>query len=42
MAISMVGATPIWKFVYYFIGDPTADQVGLINSLLTKIGMDPI
>ena len=42
MAISMVGATLIWKFVYYFIGDPTANQVGLINSFLTAIGMDPI
>ena len=40
MAISMVGATLIWE--YRDIGDPTADQVGLINSLLTKIGMDPI
>lgn len=42
MAISMVGATLIWKFVYYFIGDPSANQVGLLNSIITKFGMDPI
>lgn len=42
MAISMVGATLIWKFVYFFIGDPSADQVGLLNAIITKLGMDPI
>jgi alpha-glucoside transport system permease protein len=42
MAISMVGATLIWKFVYYFIGDPGANQVGLLNAIITKFGMDPI
>ncbi|HQV89969.1 MAG TPA: sugar ABC transporter permease [Phycicoccus sp.] len=42
MAISMVGATLIWKFVYYFVGDPTANQVGLINATLAKLGMSPI
>ncbi|MCE1177473.1 MAG: sugar ABC transporter permease [Micrococcales bacterium] len=42
MAISMVGATLIWKFVYYFIGDPGADQVGLINAFLDKIGVAPV
>ncbi|EAP98850.1 ABC-type glucosylglycerol transport system permease protein [Janibacter sp. HTCC2649] len=42
MAISMVGATLIWKFVYFFIGDPGAQQVGLLNTIVTKLGMDPI
>lgn len=42
MAISMVGATLIWKFVYFFIGDPDANQVGLLNAIITKLGMDPI
>jgi alpha-glucoside transport system permease protein len=42
MAISMVGATLIWKVVYYFVGDPSANQVGLINAFLVKIGMNPI
>lgn len=42
MAISMVGATLIWKFVYYFVGDPSANQVGLINAFLVKVGMNPI
>ena len=42
MAISMVGATLIWKFVYYFIGDPGANQVGLLNAIITKLGMSPV
>lgn len=42
MAISMVGATLIWKFVYFFIGDPDAKQVGVLNAILDRIGMDPI
>lgn len=42
MAISMVGATLIWKFVYFFIGDPDANQVGLLNAIITKVGMDPV
>ena len=42
MAISMVGATLIWKFVYNFNGSPGADQIGLINAVLTGVGLDPI
>lgn len=42
MAISMVGATLIWKFVYYFVGDPTGTQVGLLNAILVKFGLGPI
>lgn len=39
MAISMVGATLIWKFVYFYNGAPGADQVGLLNAIITKLGM---
>ncbi|WP_404348644.1 sugar ABC transporter permease [Phycicoccus jejuensis] len=42
MAISMVGATLIWKFVYFYNGDPGSQQVGLLNAIITKLGMDPI
>lgn len=42
MAISMVGATLIWKFVYFYNGAPGANQVGLINAFLTWLGFDPI
>ncbi len=42
MAISMVGATLIWKFVYFFIGEPGATQVGLLNAIITKLGMSPV
>ncbi len=40
MAISMVGASIIWKFVYEFrpIG---VDQIGLVNQLLVMVGIDP-
>ncbi|MGL4175703.1 MAG: carbohydrate ABC transporter permease [Dermatophilaceae bacterium] len=42
MAISMVGATLIWKFVYFYNGDPGADQVGLLNAIITRVGLDPV
>ena len=41
MAISMVGATLIWKFVYFYNGDPGATQIGLLNSLLGVVGLGP-
>ncbi|MGL5909036.1 MAG: carbohydrate ABC transporter permease, partial [Phycicoccus sp.] len=42
MAISMVGATLIWKFVYFYNGDPGAEQVGLLNAIITRAGLDPV
>ncbi len=40
MAISMVGASIIWKFVYEY--RPTgANQIGLANQLLVWLGLDP-
>lgn len=42
MAISMVGATLIWKFVYYYNGDPGGDQIGLVNSFLGLFGAGPV
>ncbi|MGL5818415.1 MAG: carbohydrate ABC transporter permease [Phycicoccus sp.] len=42
MAISMVGATLIWKFVYFYNGDPGSEQVGLLNAVITRVGLDPV
>ena len=41
MAISMVGAATIWRFVYYAApaGQP---QIGLMNAIWTKLGNDPV
>jgi alpha-glucoside transport system permease protein len=40
MVISMVGASVIWKFVYEF-RPPGADQIGLLNAIITALGMEP-
>lgn len=41
MAISMVGASVIWRFVYAFepAGQP---QVGVLNAIVTAFGGDPV
>ena len=39
MAISLVGASIIWKFVYDY-KDKTNDQIGLANQLLKSLGFD--
>ena len=39
MAISLVGASIIWKFVYDY-KDKTNDQIGLANQILKSIGLD--
>ena len=40
MAISFVGASVIWRFVYYF--QPAGyDQVGLLNAIVTAFGGEP-
>lgn len=41
MAISFVGASVIWKFIYEYRGaDQT--QIGLLNALWTGLGLDPV
>ena len=40
MAISAVGASVIWKFVYSFQPAPRP-QIGLLNSIVTALGGDP-
>lgn len=41
MAISFVGASIIWKFIYAYkpLGD---DQIGLLNAIMTGLGFEPI
>lgn len=40
MVISMVGASVIWRFVYEF-RPPGAEQIGLLNAVITSFGMQP-
>jgi alpha-glucoside transport system permease protein len=40
MAISFVGASVIWKFVYDFRG-PEADQIGILNAIVMGLGFQP-
>ncbi|MEU4529608.1 sugar ABC transporter permease [Micromonospora ureilytica] len=39
MAISFVGASIIWKFVYAYRGD--GDQIGLLNQIVVSMGGEP-
>lgn len=39
MAISFVGASVIWKFVYDFRG-PGADQIGILNAMVMGLGFE--
>ena len=40
MAISFVGASVIWKFVYDYRG-PSSDQIGILNAIATGMGFEP-
>ncbi len=40
MAISMVGASVIWKFIYSF-RPPGAEQIGVLNAIVTALGGKP-
>ena len=40
MAISFVGASVIWKFVYDYRG-PGAEQIGVLNALVVALGGEP-
>jgi alpha-glucoside transport system permease protein len=41
MAISFVGASVIWRFVYAY-QPPNDPQIGLLNALLTHFGSNPV
>ncbi|TGG91345.1 sugar ABC transporter permease [Natronospirillum operosum] len=40
MAISFVGASVIWRFIYDYRG-PGDDQIGLLNAVVVALGGDP-
>ena len=40
MAISFVGASVIWRFVYYF--SLFGEQIGLLNAIAVALGRDPV
>ena len=40
MAISFVGASVIWKFVYTYRG-PDIEQIGVLNAIVTGMGLPP-
>jgi len=46
MAISMVGAGTVWRFLYAYLpeGDPKdpTEQIGLQNAIVTAFGHDPV
>ncbi len=39
MAISFIGASVIWRFIYYFKGQDV-EQIGLLNAVVTALGGD--
>lgn len=42
MAISFVGASVVWTFVYAFRPEGFGEQIGILNSIWTSFGNDPM
>lgn len=42
MAISFVGASIVWRFVYNFRPEGFGDQIGLLNGIFTALGREPV
>jgi alpha-glucoside transport system permease protein len=42
MAISLVGASIVWRFVYDFRPPGFGEQIGLVNAIWTGLGNDPV
>ena len=42
MAISFVGASIVWRFIYNFRPEGFGDQIGLLNGVWTAIGNEPV
>lgn len=42
MAISLVGASIVWKFMYSFRSEGFGEQIGLLNGIWTGLGNDPV
>ncbi len=41
MAISFVGASVIWRFIYAY-NPPGVDQIGLLNAIAVALGFEPV
>jgi alpha-glucoside transport system permease protein len=41
MAISFVGASVIWRFMYAY-KPPGTEQIGLLNAIVTSLGFEPV
>ncbi|MPZ53447.1 MAG: ABC transporter permease subunit [Acidimicrobiia bacterium] len=42
MAISFVGASIVWRFVYNFRFEGSGEQIGVLNAMVTSLGGTPI
>jgi alpha-glucoside transport system permease protein len=42
MAISFVGASVVWTFVYDFRPEGFGEQIGILNAILVALGGDPV
>ncbi|MDH4117508.1 MAG: sugar ABC transporter permease [Acidimicrobiia bacterium] len=42
MAISFVGASIVWKFIYSFRPEGFGEQIGLLNGIMVALGQDPV
>jgi len=42
MAVSFVGASIVWRFVYSFRPEGFGNQIGLLNGVLVAVGRDPV
>jgi alpha-glucoside transport system permease protein len=42
MAISFVGASIVWRFIYFFRPEGFGEQIGLLNGIMVGLGQDPI
>lgn len=42
MAISFVGASIVWRFVYSFRPEGFGEQIGILNGFFTSLGQEPI
>jgi alpha-glucoside transport system permease protein len=42
MAISLVGASIVWKFIYSFRPEGFGEQIGLLNGIWMGLGNDPV
>lgn len=42
MAISFVGASIVWRFMYSFRPEGFGEQIGLLNGIMTGLGQEPV